>query len=256
VNVAARTALLFPLVLLLAGSGCTETTTGTSVSETPPSVLKPSAPDETKPAPTKAEELSPTAVAPKPEPAKPEAAPSTTEAPKSDPASADAGSPAAAPAGEIRLVPVKFDEMLAQFAAKKAKLTMVDAWATWCGPCKENFPHVVEMNAKYASQGLAVVSLSMDDPEDTKAVAEAKRFLTDKKAVFTNFLLNEDPAAAFEKLNTSVIPAVFLYGPDGKELKRFTMDDPNNQFTYEQVEKTVAAILKGELVPEAKKDSK
>ena len=35
-----------------------------------------------------------------------------------------------------------------------------------------------------------------------------------------------------------------IYSPEGKELKRFTMDDPNHQFTYDQVEKEVAALLK------------
>ena len=70
----------------------------------------------------------------------------------------------------MELVPVKFDEMLARIAAnKKAKLTLVDAWATWCGPCKENFPHVVEMHEKYAGKGLAVVSLSLDDRDEAQA---------------------------------------------------------------------------------------
>jgi thiol-disulfide isomerase/thioredoxin len=214
-------------------------------------VLTPSAPGEGKPAPAATGgELSPTSE-PKPEPAKPDTTPAATETPKNASASA-----AGASSAEIRLLPVKFEEMLVQIAAKKAKLTLVDAWATWCGPCKENFPHVVEMNTKYASQGLEVASLSLDDHEDSKALTEAKKFLTEQKAVFTNFLINEDQGAAFEKLNISGIPAVFLYGPDGKELKRFTMDDPNNQFTYDQVEKTVAAMLKGEPAPDSSKDAK
>ena len=50
---------------------------------------------------------------------------------------------------------------------------MVDAWATWCGPCKENFPHVVEMHQKYAGKGLAVVSLSLDDRDKPEKVDEA-----------------------------------------------------------------------------------
>ena len=41
--------------------------------------------------------------------------------------------------------------------------------------------------------------------------------------------------------------------PDGKELKRFTMDDPNHQFTYEQVEKEVAALLEGAVSKEPAK---
>ncbi len=126
---------------------------------------------------------------------------------------------------------------------KQIKYTIVDAWSTTCGPCKENFPHVVEMHRKYAKQGLAVISLSLDDPSDKAAVAEAEKFLKEKKAVFTNVLLDENFGDGFEKLNINAIPAVFVYGPDGKEVKRFTMDDPNNQFTYDEVEKAVVALL-------------
>jgi thiol-disulfide isomerase/thioredoxin len=150
----------------------------------------------------------------------------------------------------VELVPVTFDEMLSRIASnKKAKLTMVDAWANWCGPCKENFPHVVEMHKRYSGKGLAVVSLSMDDREKPKQVDEALEFLKEKKAVFTNFLLDEDFGVGFEKLDVGAIPAVFLFGPDGKEVKRFTMDDTENQFTYEEVEKVVAAMLEGKPIP-------
>ena len=120
---------------------------------------------------------------------------------------------------------------------------MVDAWSTTCGPCKENFPHVIEMHKKFAPKGLAVISLSLDDPTDKAAVAEAEKFLKEKKAVFTNVLLDESFGDGFDKLNINAIPAVFIFGPDGKEVKRFTMDDPNNQFTYDEVEKAVATLL-------------
>ena len=145
---------------------------------------------------------------------------------------------------EVTLTPVKFDAYLAKIAANKsAKLTVVDAWATWCAPCKENFPHLVEMHKKYADKGLAVISLSLDDTEKPKKIAEARTFLTEQKAVFTNLVLDETADVAFERLNISAIPAVFLFGPDGKEVKRFTLDDPNKQFTYDEVEKAIQAEL-------------
>jgi hypothetical protein len=108
---------------------------------------------------------------------------------------------------------------------------------------RKNFPHLVEMNQKYGKKGLQVISLSLDDTTDAKAVEAAKKFLADKKATFLNVLLDEEFGVGFEKLNINAIPAVFLYGPDGKELQRFTMDDVNNQFTYQQVEEKVAALL-------------
>ena len=62
--------------------------------------------------------------------------------------------------------------------------------------------------------------------------------------MFTNYLLDEEAGVGYEKLNINAIPAVFLFGPDGKELKRFTLDDPDKQFTYEQVEQAVQELLK------------
>jgi thiol-disulfide isomerase/thioredoxin len=159
------------------------------------------------------------------------------------------GFAALAPAGEdkeVKLTPVKWQGYLDEVAShKKAKLVIVDAWATWCGPCMKNFPHLVEMHEKYADKGLVAVSLSLDDADNAKKVTAATAFLKDKHATFTNLILNERTDDAFEKLNIGAIPAVFLYTPDGKELKRFTLDDVDKLFTYEQVEAYVKDYLAG-----------
>jgi thiol-disulfide isomerase/thioredoxin len=145
----------------------------------------------------------------------------------------------------VKLERLTWKQLQQRLVNNKVKFTIVDAWSTTCGPCKENFPHVVEMHRKYANKGLAVISLSLDDPSDKAAVGEAEKFLKARKAAFTNVLLDENFGDGFEKLSITVIPAVFVFGPDGKEVKRFTMDDPNNQFTYDEVEKAVVALLDG-----------
>ncbi len=155
-----------------------------------------------------------------------------------------AGEPAAK--GEVTLEPLKFDAFkarLAQSGDKAHKYTLVDVWSTTCGPCMENFPHLVAMSQKYAPQGLRTISLSLDDASDQKAVAEARKFLREKKATFLNVLLDEDFGVGFDKLDINTIPAVFVFDRDGKQVKKYTMDDPNHQFTYDQVEKDVAAML-------------
>ena len=145
----------------------------------------------------------------------------------------------------VKLRTVTLDAMLKEIASKKAKLTVVDAWATWCGPCKENFPHLVEMHEKYAGKGIAFASLCLDDATKPKKVAEATEFLVSKHADFSNYLLEESQDDAFEKLDITAIPAVFLFGPDGKEIRRFTLEDVNNQFTYAEVESAVQEFLAG-----------
>ncbi len=50
--------------------------------------------------------------------------------------------------------------------AKKNKVTIVDFWASWCGPCRASMPHLKEVYAKYKKQGLEVVSVSIDEKAD------------------------------------------------------------------------------------------
>jgi thiol-disulfide isomerase/thioredoxin len=185
-------------------------------------------------APTVAAEVTPSSASPTPA--------ATASLPDTPPVP-----PTAKDDAEVTLEKVSYDAFLKRVASNpsKPKYTIVDVWASWCGPCKENFPHVIEMHRKYADKGLAVASLSFDDPAKASDVESAKAFLRDKKATMTNYLLDEGEGVGFEKFGVNSIPAVFLYGPDGKEVKRFTWDDPNNQFTYEQVEKTVAELLDG-----------
>lgn len=233
------------LTLACLGVGCREsvTTATTSVLATPAAVLAPRAPEAAE-----ADPASPASDAK----AKP-AAKSTESKPKS---ARLAATPAAltvglvleeAKAEPVTLVPVTYQEFEAGRKAKNArtKYTLVDVWATTCGPCKENFPHLVAMHHKYAGKGLAVASLTLDPPDDARALADARKFLKAQGATFPNYLMNEEEGVGYERLDINAIPAVFLYGPDGKEIKRFTLDDPDHQFTYEQVEAYVSALLQG-----------
>jgi cytochrome c biogenesis protein CcmG/thiol:disulfide interchange protein DsbE len=47
----------------------------------------------------------------------------------------------------------------------RGKVIVLDFWATWCEPCKEEIPHFVEMQNRYAAQGLQVIGISMDDED-------------------------------------------------------------------------------------------
>ncbi len=64
-------------------------------------------------------------------------------------------------------------------ASLKGKLVYVDFWASWCVPCKQSFPWMNEMQAKYADRGLHVLAINVD----AKA-ADAEKFLTQVPAKF------------------------------------------------------------------------
>lgn len=244
---ARRLAMLAALAFVVNGFGCGDST-DSDITTTPDNLISPYAPDGTPLGPM----------------GDPEGRESDLDEPdttlEADPAMEAPAEPApepepvtAEPVSGIEMSPVSFEELKKEIAAGDAKLTLVDCWATWCGPCKENFPHVLEMHEKFGDKGLKVASLSFDkgtgDADfDAKQVAAAHSFLGEIQAGgITNYVLDvENIGDAFEAFDITTIPAVFVYDAEGNEVKRYTWDDPNNQFTYEQVEEEVSEMLGNE----------
>ncbi len=95
------------------------------------------------------------------------------------------GSSGGAPAEDITLEAADraaYDEVIARHSGK---VVLVDFWATWCGPCVQQFPHTVELSRKSDPSKLAVVSVSMDEPDNKDMVL---KFLQDRNAAFDNLI--------------------------------------------------------------------
>jgi MYXO-CTERM domain-containing protein len=95
---------------------------------------------------------------------------------------------------------------LEQYAGK---LVYVDFWASWCGPCRQSFPWMNEMQAKYGPRGFQVVGISVD-----AKVEDARSFLAGTPA---HFIVAFDPAGATPRsYGIKGMPSSVLVGPDGK----------------------------------------
>jgi thiol-disulfide isomerase/thioredoxin len=109
---------------------------------------------------------------------------------------------------------------LAKILAKyRGKPLLVNFWATWCEPCRDEYPLLNELAKKYAPQGLQVVGISLDDDGEMILV---RRFLARYKPVFPNFRKPPGKEKEFigvvnQKWNGS-IPASFFYARDGRQL--------------------------------------
>ena len=97
----------------------------------------------------------------------------------------------------------------------KGKLTYVDFWASWCGPCRQSFPWMNEMQAKYAARGLQVVGINLDRKRD-----DAERFLAELPATFT--IAFDAAGDSAKRFGVKGMPTSVLIGPDGKVLYMHT----------------------------------
>ncbi len=94
--------------------------------------------------------------------------------------------PEGGPTKDPNVLASDFAPVEAAITAAKGRVVLVDCWATWCGPCVSSFPKLVEKSEKYASKGLTVISVSVDDPSNKDEVQE---FLKRQNATFSNFMV-------------------------------------------------------------------
>ena len=90
----------------------------------------------------------------------------------------------------------------------RGKVVLVDFWASWCEPCRQSFPWLNAMQAKYADRGLVVIGVNVD-----RERADADRFLQDVPA---EFQIVYDPAGTLAaRYDLPGMPASYVVGPKG-----------------------------------------
>ena len=95
----------------------------------------------------------------------------------------------------------------------KGKYILVDFWASWCGPCREEMPYIKEVYEKYHGENFDIVGVAINDrPDDSKAAVEVLE-------IPWNQILNAQQVPA-DLYGIQYIPHVILFGPDGTILKR------------------------------------
>ena len=152
----------------------------------------------------------------------------------------------AAPANDaVELTSVDRAEYDAELAKLHGQVVLVDFWATWCGPCLEQLPHTTALADERRGDGLAVVTVSMDYPDD---VARIAKMLASRGAAATTNLVSRYGGGskgmeAFE-IEGGAVPQYKLYDRTGK-LRRTIALDPaaEEQFTSGDVTAAVAELL-------------
>lgn len=141
-----------------------------------------------------------------------------------------------------------FQKLLERYHGKSVVVTF---WATWCEPCRDEYPMLNELARQYAPMGLHVVGINLDDDGD---IILMRRFLARYKPIFPNYRKKKGDEAAF---NQSVLqgwngalPATFFYAKDGRQIGHVLGE--GTRATYETAIRALLASPAGTTAPNAR----
>jgi thiol-disulfide isomerase/thioredoxin len=122
-----------------------------------------------------------------------------------------------------------YRQLLAKY---KGKPLVVNFWATWCEPCRDEYPMIVELAKEFKPQGVSVIGVDMDDESDMNLV---RRFIARTQPQFPNFRQKPgiDLDAFYDGVNPEwrgTMPQTIFYGRDGRILGFFLGTRPQPVF--------------------------
>jgi thiol-disulfide isomerase/thioredoxin len=143
-------------------------------------------------------------------------------------------------AGSARLAlePVTGRDVLEAARQPGARATLVNVWATWCAPCRDEFPDLVRLQRSYADRGLRVLFVS-GDFADARPHVEA--FLLQHGVSGRTFIKDQSDQEFIDTLDarwSGALPATFVFGADGS-----VRDFWEGSATYEELERRIAPAL-------------
>ena len=96
-----------------------------------------------------------------------------------------------------------------RLADYRGRVVLLNFWATWCTPCRDEMPSIGQLRKKLAGRGFDVLAVNVDEPD-----SRVRKFLTEVPLDFPVVL---DPGGRTTKAwNVRILPASYLIGPDGR----------------------------------------
>ncbi len=95
----------------------------------------------------------------------------------------------------------------------RGKVVILDFWATWCPPCKREIPGFIGLQKAYASRGVQIVGVGLDEP------ADIRQFAASHGINYPVLLGNDEVSALYGGI--SGIPTTFIIDKSGKIVRRF-----------------------------------
>ncbi|MBI3194365.1 MAG: TlpA family protein disulfide reductase [Ignavibacteriae bacterium] len=103
------------------------------------------------------------------------------------------------------------------FDSFKGKVTLVNFWATWCGPCKMELPDLIALSKEYADRNVRFIGISTDRGSDV--VEDVRTFVQKSGITYQIVIANDEIESAYGNVNA--IPTTFIVDENGKIVDSF-----------------------------------
>jgi len=134
---------------------------------------------------------------------------------------------------------ITIDELNDIIKNREGKALLINIWATWCIPCKEEFPDLVKISDRY-SEKIELIGISIDYPDEVES--KIIPFLNKLKPNFINYVNVENDTERFiNNLNpdwSGAIPATFFYDSEGKQFLFY-----GGKMSFKEIENEVLKMI-------------
>jgi thiol-disulfide isomerase/thioredoxin len=125
----------------------------------------------------------------------------------------------------------------AQNTSGGGKVTLLDFWATWCGPCRHALPGLKQLQAIYGADKVEVISISEDEDQGTW-----QSFVAQNQMNWTQRI--DSDHQMMRQYGASALPTYVLIGKDGNVVQQYVGDDPGEPI-LERLEPDLKRTLDG-----------
>ncbi len=136
---------------------------------------------------------------------------------------------------KIKIEKIDKQKLSSLLKNRKGNALFINLWATWCIPCREEFPSIVKLVNDYKNKPVDFIGISIDYPDeiDSKIIP----FLEKQNANFANFVngfeKDEDLIKLLDENWNGALPATFTFDKTGKKISFLEGEQSYNSFKKE-----------------------
>jgi thiol-disulfide isomerase/thioredoxin len=128
-------------------------------------------------------------------------------------------------------------ELMSLIKKSQAELVIVNMWASWCEPCREEFPDLVRFRNTHLGKGIEFLFVSIDTRSE---IGDVEKFLTENKVDFPTYIKKGTDRGFIESVSKSwrgALPTTFIFNVQGKILEQY-----NGEVSFQELERRVATL--------------